>query len=100
MTTSTPRLDRKGMFWSEVFTQECRELLEKQPLKERLRIQLLLIDFVDRLKATDPYSQVSPDDALALVLSALYVARFGPSPVATAMFARARQERKERYRND
>lgn len=92
MTKAYQRPDQELSYYGEKFTQACKDLLEQMPLKERLRINLVILDLVDRLHEQDPKSTVTFEDALTLVMSVFYFARFNQSPVQTAIFTRERKE--------
>ena len=91
MTSTYQRPDRELSHYGEKFTQACKDLLEQQPLEERLRINLVILDLVDRLHEQDPKSSVTFEDALTLVMSVFYFARFNQSPVQTAIFSKTKR---------
>lgn len=90
MTAEYKRPDNEMSIYSERFTRACLELVEREPRIDQLRIELAVRSLLERLRVADPHTQVDYSDALTLVMTAFYYTKFQRSPVATALFSRAR----------
>jgi len=84
--------DREMTFYGERFALACRDLLDNQPLPEKLKIELSIRGMVDRIREMDPHTFITYEDGLSLVMAAFYFSRFHVSPVQTAIFTRQRKE--------
>jgi len=80
--------DREMQYYGDRFTQACLESLDREPLPERLKIELSIRGMVDRIREMDPHTFITYEDGLSLVMSTFYYNRFHQSPVQTAIFTR------------